>query len=711
MKGHKNLGAGMETKILALTCWIGCLTSALSEYALEIDFPLTPPLWLAIGICVLLVSTAQAQFTMSIKTNTINGVVSNWVGNGTYVVGSNTFKDVLQVINGGVLSNGLGFLGYETSASNNVAILNNGIWRNQDLYVGYNGSGNQLTVTNGGKVFSILGELGISASSSNNVAVVSGTGSVWSNEVGLYIGSSGSGNQLIVTNGGNVLTGDSFVGRNASSSNNVAVVTGSGSVWSNATVLFLGYDGGGNRLIVTNGGKIFTDGGGILGYDASSSKNVAVVTGPGSVWSSGAIDVGYFAGSSGNQLIVTNGGTVIDGNGIVGVFFGSSSNSVRVVASAVWQNNLALYVGLSGGSNELTIDGGSVLANNSAIISSAAGSGGNVIRVDSGSLFVTNAAGSGALVVSQVGAGKGELILNGGSITADNLIATNGLNSVITFNGGTITAGSALVNNGQDFVIGAVTNATYVPDGGTHFFSNNFVVRRGALMLDGGTVTVNQLVLTNATGVVNFNGGQLNTAGTSVTNGQQFVVGDGATGANLHLLGGVHSFANGLRIRNASTLTGCGTVNGTVVVDPGGTVFVDCGKLTFTGTVTNNYAMAANNYSVLESSGTLVNNGAILLYNGGTTNFHGTFINNGVISNAGWVAVSENSRSGDDEIIRTPSVLGFRYQLQASPSLVTPVWANIGASQSGTDGVLTFTDPGGATNAPSRFYRVDVIAP
>jgi T5SS/PEP-CTERM-associated repeat protein len=175
-------------------------------------------IYLGITAAILLIAQpVQAQFTGNIKTNTINGVNSNWVGNISYIVGSNTFKDVLQITNSGVLSNRLGILGYETSASNNVAIVNNGVWRNQDpalgnLYVGYNGSGNRLIVTNGGQVFCHIGELGIFASSSNNVAVVTGTGSVWSNEVSVAIGQNGAGNQLIVTNGGTVVDATGYLG-------------------------------------------------------------------------------------------------------------------------------------------------------------------------------------------------------------------------------------------------------------------------------------------------------------------------------------------------------------------------------------------------------------------------------------------------------------------------------------------------------------------
>ncbi len=134
--------------------------------------------------------------------------------------------------------------------------------------------------------------------------------------------------------------------------------------------------------------------------------------------------------------------------------------------------------------------------------------------------------------------------------------------------------------------------------------------------------------------------------------------------------------------------------------------------MTFTGTVTNNYAIAVDGEaSVLEFYGTVVNNGGILLYNGGMTNFHGTFINNGVVLDAGWVHVSDVSRVGNDAVIEAPSANGFRYQLQITTSVVSPVWTNSGIAQSGTGSTLTFTDPGGATNKPARFYQVDVIWP
>src|SRR5664280_360480 len=118
-----------------------------------------------------------------------------------------------------------------------------------------------------------------------------------------------------------------------------------------------------------------------------------------------------------------------------------------------------------------------------------------------------------------------------------------------------------------------------------------------------GSLTVDQLLLNSgSSGVMAFLGGSLNAKGTSITNGQVFVVGDGTAAATFRLQGGIHSFANGLEISNNATLTGCGTISGSVLVDPGGQVTVDCGGLlTFTGTITNNGTMRAINGSALEA--------------------------------------------------------------------------------------------------------------
>src|SRR5881397_2436379 len=112
---------------------------------------------------VILAPPARGQYDYSLnyQTNTIN-VVSNWVGNGTYVVGSNTFLNALIIQNAGVLSHDIGLIGSQIGGSNNtVRVTGTGsVWSNLLLQVGSLGAGNQLVVTNGGAVFGFSSELG-----------------------------------------------------------------------------------------------------------------------------------------------------------------------------------------------------------------------------------------------------------------------------------------------------------------------------------------------------------------------------------------------------------------------------------------------------------------------------------------------------------------------------------------------------------------------
>jgi len=77
----------------------------------------------------------------------------------------------------------------------------------------------------------------------------------------------------------------------------------------------------------------------------------------------------------------------------------------------------------------------------------------NLIRVTSGSLFATNALGTAALVVSAAG-GPGSLIVNGGSVTVDKLIATNASTASSRSMPARSTARRAFVTNAQQFVVG-----------------------------------------------------------------------------------------------------------------------------------------------------------------------------------------------------------------------------------------------------------------
>ena len=187
-------------------------------------------------VLLLGVATARAQFSADFQTNTISGVVSNWAGNGSYVVGSNTAFNVLRIVGTGVLSNGSGFVGYETFASNaTVLVTDNGSqWTNRfDLFVGIGSTGNQLIVSNQGAVFNGTTYIGYFATGHSNTAQIADAGSVWRVRTNLHVGYFTSGNQLIVSNGAVASDLAGAIGF-TNAHNNVASVVGSGSMWSNA---------------------------------------------------------------------------------------------------------------------------------------------------------------------------------------------------------------------------------------------------------------------------------------------------------------------------------------------------------------------------------------------------------------------------------------------------------------------------------------------
>ncbi len=542
---------------------------------------------LAFVLCFFLFAApARAQFTANNQTNVLNGAALDWVPVAeSYIVGDTESYDALIIENGGVLSNSFGVIGNQAGANGNAVI-------------------------------------------------VSGTGSVWSNLDDLTVGNSGAGNQLVVTNGGAVFATDTYQGD--SGNNNAILVSGTGSVWNTTLGFYVGLNGSGNSLAISNGGAVY-DGYGHLGDQPSSAGNAALVIGSGSVWSNGSLLVGRFG--SGNVLTITNGGTVISAFVALGFWPSGCSNLVTVAGNgAAWYVN-ALNVGFPGSSNQVVVGpGGAVIANAAQIGDSDPSVGiatNNVIRVNGGTLIVTNG-GGGTLVVSP-GGGSDSLILNGGTVTVDGLVATNGVNSIVTFNAGV-----------------------------------------------------------------------LNSASTFVTNGQLFVVGDGFDSSTFNLLGGVHSFANNLEIRSNAFLTGCGTINGNVVVDQGGTVLANCGTLTFTGILTNNGSLWTTAGSVLEAYGPVINNGVIYLLDGGSTNFHSGFVNSGLVITTNDIPVITAIQvAGSNVQISVRTSNGVRYLLEETTNLVT--WT-LAPGFFGNGGIKTLIDTN-AASLPQRFYRVGLAVP
>lgn len=501
--------------------------------------------FLAGGLCVVvqffLAGPVRAQFNANFQTIIISGTSSNWAGFGGYVVGSNTFGDVLLIQNGGALSNFDGIIGDLSAASNNTAIVTDSgsVWSNyQGLAIGASGAGNNLVISNGGIVF--VGPAAITlgasaASSSNNTVTVTGTGSALTNNSDLYVGYFGKANRMTISAGGAVHDTTGYVGGGASSSSNVVTITGPGSVWTNGVMVF-GQSSTGNQMTTTNGGALYTSNL-IIGNANTSSSNVVTVTGAGSVWNIGPVPGGLYLGygSPGNQLTISDGAAVHTTAAFVG-FSGKNTTATVTGTGSVW-SMVNLYVGYQSNTNTLSIGpGGSVVATNVNI--NYVGGTGNRINIEGGSLISTNVlignlnctasaqltVDAGLLLVTNAAHNallevlSGTLTLNGGTAIVDRLVITNACARFVHA-GGTLIVGNyvfdqtkfhptAVTPSSNDVLLTwmmgpGATNALQAAPGnpsggfGTNAFTDIFVVTNNSVA---GTVT-NYLDVGGATNV------------------------------------------------------------------------------------------------------------------------------------------------------------------------------------------------------------------
>ncbi len=426
----------------------------------------------------------------------------------------------------------------------------------------------------------------------------------------LYIaGTANSNNTLSLTNAGTntplqVLGTDIALTLDTNGAmvvNNSAVVAVNGSAQ-----LYVGNTGGNASLIITNGGAVYS-GYGNMGNGSSSSNNAVLVAGPGSVWSNSVVYVGE--SGAGNRLVISNSGAVYASGGGLGYYSGHNT-AVVTGPGSVWSNAGSLTVGINGVGNSLVISNGGAMYDLAGTLGDDAGSSNNTAVVTGvGSVWYSQT----YLDVGRSGSGN-LLTIAGGSVIATNVVV--GVANSASNNELTVTGGSLFVTN-------ALGNAALVVSqaGGEDM-----------VVLYGGAITANQLVLTNGpNSFFKFSSGTLTSGGTFVTNNQLFAVGVAGGAATFQLNGGVHSFANGIEISSNATLTGCGTINGNVTVDQGSTVQANCGgNLNFTDTVTNNGTVTASNGTVLNFYGPVVNN-LLIDATGGSVHFFSTLTGSGSV--------------------------------------------------------------------------------
>jgi T5SS/PEP-CTERM-associated repeat protein len=439
----------------------------------------------------------------------ITGTNSSWQNSYSVFVGFSGVNGSLTISNGATMSyintvwtmSHSSVLGYESTSSNNCALVtgNGSIWDcSGDMFVGVDGPVNSLVISNGGRVISGNGYLGANPGSDSNSALVVGTNSVWTNSSDVYVGCYGVGDSLVITNGGRVINNYGYVGRNPGSDNNSVMVVGTNSVWTNNADLYVGCYGAGNSLVISNGGRV-SDSWGLVGYAANSFNNQALVTGAGSVWSNAATAcVGDFGYS--NSLVISNGGRICDDMGLLGYDTNSFGNQALVTgAGSVWSNVTAVFVGYLGSSNRLVIGDGGLVTGYWGLIGEADfTSSNNTALVETGGVWRSH-----ELVVGDAGP-HNTLLVEGGSVYATNMIVGNvppSCNNLVQLDSGQII----------------ITNPTA---------SAVLEVYGGSFVLNGGTLRVDTLLVTNDSAQFMHTGGTL-IYKALMLNPNQSAVGDG----------------------------------------------------------------------------------------------------------------------------------------------------------------------------------------
>jgi T5SS/PEP-CTERM-associated repeat protein len=246
-------------------------------------------------------------------TATVDGPGSTWSHSFELYVGYGT--GTLTITNGATVSDAFGYLGYFPEfpghSVGTVTVDGPGsTWTNgSDLSIGRSGTG-VLNVTNGGTVTNGTGYLGYDFGS-DGTATIDGSGSTWTNNGFFYVGNNGSG-VLHITNGGRVNSTSSFgyISWDAGSQSSVTI-DGSGSLWQNNAGLYVGF-GGHGTLTITGGGHMSNGTFANVGFSPGANGTIVVSGADSNFTTGGALSIGgNVSGAGGTGLLqIDNSGTV-----------------------------------------------------------------------------------------------------------------------------------------------------------------------------------------------------------------------------------------------------------------------------------------------------------------------------------------------------------------------------------------------------------------
>lgn len=669
------------------------------------------------------------------STGNVSVTNANLLVNGNVYVGYSSPGNQLSILSSGpgaLVSNGFGFVGFNPGSSNNTVVISGpgARWLNNgDLTIGVNGRNNLVTIAAGGRVDSVNGVIGSNSTANANTVIVTGSNSVW-NTTNLVVGVAGSDNLLSVSNSARVNVSGTFTVAAGDTTNRIQLVDGG--TLSAATVSVGGTSPGHADFVVTNATTALSN----LVVGISGNSTGIVTVSDGTLTASGDITLGELG-----SLKIGSGGSVnLPGsNSVISV---NSTNSLTV-QGGVPVGVLDMYNGTiivaSNANGTMNLDGGIINCDTVTIGEGALGT----CRMSDGTLTI-----SSKLDVGSQSGSSGVIWMDGGTWQSASLstFGKNGLGQMTISNGlvtltrvalsasqnpGTLTlAGGFLFST--NMIVGTAPNSTgtvWIAGTAANLHVTNVAATarlvvgqagvggggQGTVVLSNGTLLVDQLVITNgAKSIFSLIGGILRTRNSLINNAVQFVVGDGTSPAALNLLGGSHSFANGLKASANATLFGSGTVGG--VVDNFGVIYADGGPsnpLNF-GTVNNHGIIVTNNVT-----GSLINVGGGMLLDAagdadgdGANNLSEAVAGTNPTNSASCFRILSVSREGNDVRVKWSTAGGRKYVLQVSTGVNGSYSSNftdfsqvISAQGTGESSTNTL-DYGAATSTSPRFYRI-----
>lgn len=527
-------------------------------------------------------STAAGNLSLTAGTLALSGAayIGSGSGNGVVTLTGGTmttagdfllgyFRTGTLNASGGTLTvSGTSYVGY---SSTSTALVTSGSWTTGgDLYVGIDaglGGAGTLTISGGtttaGNVYAAV-DLAASGTINLNGGVLAAAA---------VAESTGSGGGRLNFNGGTLrATTSNATFISGFEAGDLQLGAGGGTIDSNGfNIGFANVIQGAGALTKAGSGTLTLSGantytgatnvnGGTLSLAGSNNivSSSLVTVNPGGTLAAPNLQIG--AAATGTEALAVAGGTVtITSESYVGHTYAGSAT----VSSGTWTTGGALYIGVGGGTGELTITGGSLAAGASAIAGAGLDTGTGTATISGGTWNST-----GSLTVGY--SGVGQLTIDGGTVTAGNVRLSNDPSGAgtLNLNAGVLATGALVRGNGSgqfNFNGGTLRATAANADFTTGFSSGDLQVQSGGATIDTQAHAITlSAPLAGAGALTKSGSGALTLSGASGFSGSTNVA-----AGTLAVTGSLASSA--VTVASGATLTGGGAV-GELTVNSGATL-------------------------------------------------------------------------------------------------------------------------------------------